>query len=81
MREYFYPIDGRKHYKDLEEIQKDMFQACKNLNDEIFEKEWTAPLSLDTQLRVRQGWLSVSGTSIASYSTGGRYPKEACSRF
>jgi len=39
MREYFYPLDGRKHYKDLEEIQKDMFQAFKNLNNEIFEKE------------------------------------------
>jgi len=39
MREYFYPLDGRKHYKDLEEIQKDMFQAFKNFNNEIFERE------------------------------------------
>jgi AhpD family alkylhydroperoxidase len=41
MSEYFYPLDGRKHYKDLEETQKDMFQAFKNFNSEIFEKEST----------------------------------------
>jgi AhpD family alkylhydroperoxidase len=39
MSEYFYPIDGRKHYKDLEQAQKDMFQAFRNFNNEIFEKE------------------------------------------
>ena len=39
MSEYFYPLDGRKHYKDLEKAQKDMFQAFKNFNNEIFEKE------------------------------------------
>lgn len=39
MSEYFYPSDGRKHYKDLEEAQKDMFQAFRNFNNEIFEKE------------------------------------------
>jgi AhpD family alkylhydroperoxidase len=39
MREYFYPVDGRKHYKDLEKAQKDMFQAFRNFNNEIFEKE------------------------------------------
>jgi AhpD family alkylhydroperoxidase len=39
MSEYFYPLDGRKHYKDLEEAQKDMFQAFKNFNQDIFEKE------------------------------------------
>ena len=39
MKEYFYPLDGRKHYKDLEETQKDMFQAFKNFNNEIFERE------------------------------------------
>lgn len=39
MSEYFYPLDGRKHYKDLEETQKDMFQAFRNFNNEIFEKE------------------------------------------
>ena len=39
MSEYFYPLDGRKHYKDLEETQKDMFQAFKNLNNEIFDRE------------------------------------------
>jgi AhpD family alkylhydroperoxidase len=39
MSEYFYPLDGRKHYKDLEEAQKGMFQAFKNFNNEIFEKE------------------------------------------
>jgi AhpD family alkylhydroperoxidase len=43
MSEYFYPLDGRKHYKDLEETQKDMFQAFKNFNNEIFEKESTLP--------------------------------------
>jgi len=41
MSEYFYPLDGRKHYKDLEETQKDMFQAFRNFNNEIFEKEST----------------------------------------
>jgi AhpD family alkylhydroperoxidase len=39
MTEYFYPLDGRKHYKELEKAQKDMFQAFKNFNNEIFEKE------------------------------------------
>ena len=39
MNEYFYPLDGRKHYKDLEEAQKNMFQAFRNFNNEIFEKE------------------------------------------
>ena len=39
MSEYFYSLDARKHYKDLEEAQKDMFQAFKNFNNEIFEKE------------------------------------------
>jgi AhpD family alkylhydroperoxidase len=43
MREYFYPLDGRKHYKDLEETQKDMFQAFKNFNNEIFERESALP--------------------------------------
>ena len=39
MSEYFYSLDARKHYKDLEEAQKGMFQAFKNFNSEIFEKE------------------------------------------
>lgn len=39
MTEYFYPTDGRKHYKDLEKAQKGMFRAFKDFNDEIFEKE------------------------------------------
>ncbi len=39
MSEYFYSLDARKHYKDLEEAQKDMFQAFKNFNNEIFERE------------------------------------------
>ncbi len=39
MSEYFYPTDGRKHYKDLEEAQKGMFQAFRTFNSEIFEKE------------------------------------------
>jgi AhpD family alkylhydroperoxidase len=43
MREYFYPLDGRKHYKDLEKTQKDMFQAFKNFNNEIFERESALP--------------------------------------
>ena len=43
MKEYFYPLDGRKHYKDLEETQKDMFQAFKNFNNEIFERESALP--------------------------------------
>src|SRR5512136_2596365 len=43
MSEYFYPLDGRKYYKDLEAAQKDMFQAFKNFNNEIFEKESALP--------------------------------------
>src|SRR5512136_3193238 len=43
MSEYFYPLDGRKYYKDLEETQKDMFQAFRNFNNEIFEKESALP--------------------------------------
>lgn len=39
MSEYFYPVDGRKHYRDLEKAQKDMFQAFRSFNNEIFEKE------------------------------------------
>ncbi len=43
MNEFFYPLDGRKHYKNLEKTQKDMFQAFKTFNNEIFEKESTLP--------------------------------------
>ena len=43
MSEYFYPLDGRKHYKNLEETQKDMFQAFRSFNNEIFEKESSLP--------------------------------------
>jgi AhpD family alkylhydroperoxidase len=39
MSEYFYSRDARKHYKDLEETQKGMYQAFRNFNHEIFEKE------------------------------------------
>ncbi len=39
MSEYFYPADGRKHYKDLEDTQKGMFQAFRTFNSEVFEKE------------------------------------------
>src|SRR4030042_3048662 len=39
MSEYFYSRDARRHYKDLEETQKGMFQAFRNFNNEIFEKE------------------------------------------
>ena len=38
MSEYFYALDARKHYKDLMEVQKDMFQAFIHFNNEIFEK-------------------------------------------
>ena len=43
MSEYFYSLDARKHFKDLEEAQKDMFQAFRNFNNEIFEKESGLP--------------------------------------
>ena len=43
MNEYFYPRDGRKHSKDLEEAQKNMFQAFKTFNSEIFERESVLP--------------------------------------
>lgn len=39
MSEYFYSKDARKHYKELEKANRDMFQAFKNFNTEIFEKE------------------------------------------
>ncbi len=38
MTEYFYARDARKHYKDLMEVQKDMFRVFINFNNEIFEK-------------------------------------------
>ncbi len=38
MNEYFYPLDGRKHYQDLAEAQKDMFQAFLQFNGAVFEK-------------------------------------------
>lgn len=41
MSEYFYALDARKHYKDLQEAQKDMFQAFLNFNSAIFDKEST----------------------------------------
>ena len=43
MSEYFYALDARKHYKDLMEAQKDMFQAFINLDNEIFEKKSALP--------------------------------------
>jgi len=43
MNEYFYSLDARKHYQDLKESQKDMFQAFINFNSEIFEKESALP--------------------------------------
>jgi len=43
MSEYFYATDGWKHYRDLEKAQKDMFQAFRNFNNEIFEKESALP--------------------------------------
>jgi len=39
MSEYFYALDARKHYQDLKEAQKDMFQAFLNFNGEVFEKK------------------------------------------
>jgi len=46
MSEYFYSRDARKHYQDLMDAQKDMFQAFLNFNQEIFEKESTLPKKL-----------------------------------
>ncbi len=43
MGEYFYPLDGRKHYQDLREAQKDMFQAFIQFNSEVFEKKSALP--------------------------------------
>jgi len=43
MSEYFYALDARKHYKDLMEAQKDMFQAFRNFNSEVFEKGSALP--------------------------------------
>jgi len=43
MSEYFYALDGRKHYQGLRESQKEMFQAFINFNNEIFEKESALP--------------------------------------
>ena len=43
MNEYFYALNARKHYKDLEGAQKEMFQAFKTFNQEIFEKESALP--------------------------------------
>jgi AhpD family alkylhydroperoxidase len=43
MSEYFYSLDARKHYQDLMEAQKDMFQAFITFNTEVFEKKSTLP--------------------------------------
>ena len=43
MSEYFYALDARKHYKDLMEAQKDMFQAFRHFNSEVFEKGSALP--------------------------------------
>ncbi len=43
MSEYFYALDARKHYKDLMDAQKGMFQAFINFNNEVFEKESALP--------------------------------------
>jgi len=43
MSDYFYAFDARKHYKDLLEAQKDMFQAFIHFNNEIFEKKSALP--------------------------------------
>ena len=43
MSEYFYPLDGRKHYKDLEEVQKNMFQAFRNFNNESLRRRALFP--------------------------------------
>ncbi len=43
MNEYFYALDGRKHYQDLMEAQKGMFQAFLNFNSEVFEKQSALP--------------------------------------
>jgi AhpD family alkylhydroperoxidase len=43
MSEYFYALDARKHYQDLMEAQKDMFQAFLNFNNEIFQKQSALP--------------------------------------
>lgn len=39
MKEYFYATDARKHFKDLMEAQKNMFQGFAHFNEEVFEKE------------------------------------------
>ena len=43
MNEYFYALDARKHYQDLKEAQKDMFQAFIDFNRQVFEKESALP--------------------------------------
>src|SRR5512139_3708057 len=43
MTEYFYPLDGRKHYQGLREAQKDMFQAFIQFNNEVFDKPSALP--------------------------------------
>ena len=43
MSEYYYALDGRKHYQDLRESQQEMFQAFINFNNAIFEKESALP--------------------------------------
>jgi len=43
MSECFYSLDARKFYPDLQEAQKNMFQAFRTFNGEIFEKESALP--------------------------------------
>ncbi len=57
MSEYFYSLDARKHYKDLMDAQKDMFQAFLNFNNEIFEKESALPRKLKELIAIAMGAL------------------------
>jgi hypothetical protein len=43
MDQYFYARDARKHYKDLMEAQKEMFQGFIHFNNEVFEKKSALP--------------------------------------
>ena len=70
MSEYFYALDARKHYQDLMEAQKDMFQAFINFNNEVFEKKSALPKKVKELIAV-----AVAHTTQCPYCIEGHVKK------
>ena len=68
MSEYFYALDARKHYKDLMEAQKDMFQAFRNFNSEVFEKGSALPRKVKELIAVAAAHMTQCPYCIAAHT-------------